>query len=197
MRSEKAGVELPSVRSVACCTHITPHLCCSQEHLWSVWVTFLLSYKSPPEFFQRRQFCYSTSPCMLFRGLGSSWASGPNKGETATQVHTQVHTQVCLIWLKDTQAQGFCTEFYFKKAVQTVCPSPFLLGPSTSRVTAVLKVEQLRDLKKGRMRERKRTAASSPSFSLIMFWRGGCFDLPCPPESHREVGVQCDCCGTC
>lgn len=34
------------------CAQITPHLSPSQEHLWSAWVTFLLSYKSPPAFFK-------------------------------------------------------------------------------------------------------------------------------------------------
>lgn len=45
-------------------------------------------------------------------------------------------------------------------------------------------------------KKRKRAAPSSPSFSLIMYKWGGGFDLPCPPESHSEVGVRCDGCGT-
>lgn len=123
MRSEKVGVELPSVRSVACCTHITPHLCCSQEHLWSVWVTFLLSYKSPPEFFQRRQFCYSTSPCMLFCGLGSSCASGPNKRKEKQHRYTHRYTHNYVSsGLNTLSGSRFCTEFDFKKAVQLLVP---------------------------------------------------------------------------
>lgn len=86
---------------IACCTHITPHLSCSQEHLWSVWVTFLLSYKSPPAFFQWRQFCYSTSPCMLFRGLVSPVHQGQIKERArACSKASQVHTQVRFIWHK-------------------------------------------------------------------------------------------------
>lgn len=59
-------------QEIACCTHVTPHLSCAREHLWSVWVTFLLSYKSPPAFSQWRQLCYSKSPCMLYTSLVST-----------------------------------------------------------------------------------------------------------------------------
>lgn len=50
-------------------------------------------------------------------------------------------------------------------------------------------------------RKNKRKKESSPQFSFptdhVQAGGAGVFDLPCPPESHSEVGVRCDGCGTC
>lgn len=135
--SEKVVVELSLAKRLHVALTLHPHPSFSREHLWSVWVTFLLSYKSRPAFSQWRQFCYSTSHCMLFSSLVNSplnlwirlkWKSAHSKATHTKYVSSGIRRSTCLTFLNRIQ-----------KAVQTVCPSPFLLSLNTSRDTVVLR----------------------------------------------------------
>ena len=64
----------------------------SQEHLWSVRVTFLVSYKSPPTFPVTPVLLFHVSPCVILRS-GFLLSTGAKlKRERTFKSHTGTHT---------------------------------------------------------------------------------------------------------
>ena len=96
----------------------------SQEHLWSVRVTFLVSYKSPPTFPVTPVLLFHVSPCVILRS-GFLLSTGAKlKRERTFKSHTGTHTSTHT----HTHTQSIKTEAPLKEP--RGCLSLSFLAPS-------------------------------------------------------------------